>query len=74
MQEKDHDIQHVGDVGSNPSSEVDEMRGPTAHMKHNAKRILLVPQPSDDPSDPLVFGTTSIKLHFLTVVSELVGI
>ena len=55
MEEKDLGIQHVGDVGSNPVSEVDEMRGPTAHMKHNAKGILLVPQPSHDPRDPLVY-------------------
>lgn len=54
MEDKDLGIQHVGDVGSNSVSEVDEMRGPTTHMKHNAKGILLVPQPSHDPRDPLV--------------------
>jgi len=54
MQDKDRGIQHVGDIGSNsPSSEADDMRGPAAHMKHSAKGILLVPQPSDDPRDPL---------------------
>ena len=55
MQEKDHSIQHVDNVGSNSPSEVDEMRGPTSHMKHNTKGVLLVPQPSDDPRDPLVW-------------------
>lgn len=55
MQGKEHSVEHVDDVGTNSPSEVDEMHGSTAHMKHNAKGILLVPQPSDDPRDPLVW-------------------
>ena len=54
QQEKYLGIQHVGDIDSQPPSEADETRLSRSQMKRNARDILLVPQPSDDPRDPLV--------------------
>ena len=76
MEEKDGGTQHVSDLDIHPQS--DRIDGTTAHsltaqMKHNSKGILLVPQPSDDPRDPLVSLTKGLqKWNLLTLHPELV--
>ena len=50
-------IEDAGDMADRPRAEVAEpvhSSSDTNYMKHSSKGILLVPQPSDDPRDPLV--------------------
>ena len=78
MQEKDRGFENVSDVDIRPQSEelvVEELpHSQTIHMKHNSKGILLVPQPSDDPRDPLVSLNSELqKSYLLTPIPELVS-
>ena len=50
-------VEDTADMADAPRSDVTEpanSSSDTNYMKHSSRGILLVPQPSDDPRDPLV--------------------
>ena len=49
MEKNKHHTEHVKDHTMNTTEQL-----PTPQMKHNSKGVVLIPQPSDDPRDPLV--------------------
>ena len=64
------DIHHTEHVENHTMETTEQL--PTPQMKHNSRGIVLVPQPSDDPRDPLVGVAFSYpKCSTLTIATEL---
>ena len=47
-------VEHLGELDKPHSNTEDVLHSPRAPKKHSKSGLVLVPQPSDDPRDPLV--------------------